>query len=100
MTQAIRVYVPTEHKAATSLLEGFLTDVGGGTTTTDGVGNWLDDNNQIVTEDVTVVETVADLPPTKATNKAKAAAEMVKRRTNETAVMWEVRPVTSSGLVD
>lgn len=95
MTVAIRVYVPANaepHVRAT--VEQQLSMKHGGATTFDARGSWVNDDDRLETDDMLVIESVADSHD----GIAERLATYVKSQTNEDAVMWEVRPVNEMGM--
>ena len=95
MTVAMRVYVPSDAPAhVRTTVEQQLTSKHGGATTYDARGSWSDDD-RIVTDDMTVIESVADA--TQPATDLKRLARYVRDETNEDAVMWDIRPVETVG---
>lgn len=94
MTVAIRVYVPRNaepHVRAT--VEQQLSMKHGGATTFDARGSWVNNDDRLETDEMLVIESVADSHD----GIAKRLAKYVKGQTSEDAVMWEVRPVETVG---
>lgn len=95
-TYSLRVYCPNDADI-TAFVRGWLVEAFGGTTEYAAEGSWESPNGDIVAEDVTVVESIAETDSP--AEEAKAVAQAAKRQDwhNEDCVMWEVRPVYDMG---
>jgi hypothetical protein len=93
------VYCPNDAEIAPFVV-GYLSSAFGGVTEYPAQGSWEDDNDEIITEDVTVVESVTDVNnPADVAETAKTAAAKAKDQDwhDEDCIMWEVRPITAHG---
>jgi hypothetical protein len=108
---AVRVYVPDAvDDDIHARVRWYLSVRFGGVTSYDGRGSWIPDSERdkptpdtreerrarMCTEDTTVYESVTDSNQPATT--AKRAARMVKQLSDESAVLWEVRPVAATGM--
>jgi len=109
-TNAVRVYVPNAVSGGIhDRVRWYLSVRFDGVTSYDGEGSWIpeserekstpdsrdDRKDRMVSEEVTVYESVTDSNQPATT--AKRAARMVKSESDEDSVMWEVRQVGTVG---
>lgn len=84
-TTMIRIYIPTAVEAKVSdAVKKRAADAFGGFTTFDASGGWTDDDGNLITEQVEVIEV-----ENASENWAKSTASWVAKKTDETEVMWQ-----------
>lgn len=94
-TVAVRVYIPQD-TGQIPRAKGYMSETFGGCSVIPTEGSWVDpQTDEIVAEKTGIVESVTDHP--NAREKIQGLARRIQADTDETEVMWEIRPVRSVG---
>lgn len=80
----------TDHQEVLDLIKGHMSRRYGGYTTYQATGGWENDEGQLIEEPVIVVESYSDSSVSLVSMEMHELAEVVKRATDEDAVMYTV----------
>jgi hypothetical protein len=92
MTEKVTIYIPTtakDSKAVVEYVEKRLSNEYGGVTTVEGKGKWVDENNNLITDNVKVISSVGEINE----DTVETLAKFVKKALNEDSVLYEITPV-------